>query len=78
MKAPAPGPAQSATLWLHFCKPRRCGRVRLDNYIGKKRFVDNLNFSTVYGNKENRTNLSSPRYGGATFAATGRGEKAVP
>eukprot|EP00960_Hanusia_phi_P077668 768726-Hanusia_phi.AAC.2 len=29
----------AAFVWGHYCK-RRCGRVRLDNYIGKKRFVD--------------------------------------
>eukprot|EP00960_Hanusia_phi_P064468 765802-Hanusia_phi.AAC.1 len=28
-------------LWEYFCK-QRCGRVRLDNYIGKQRFIDKL------------------------------------
>eukprot|EP00960_Hanusia_phi_P056115 763158-Hanusia_phi.AAC.5 len=63
-----------AILWSHFCK-RRCGRVRLDNYIGKKRFVDKF-FNSLW--KKGEQDKPIIAYGGATFASTGRGEKAVP
>eukprot|EP00960_Hanusia_phi_P077890 768750-Hanusia_phi.AAC.6 len=50
----------------HYCK-RRCGRVRL--IITLARCVVSKNSSTVYGSRA---------YGNASFASTGRGDKAVP
>eukprot|EP00960_Hanusia_phi_P056081 763144-Hanusia_phi.AAC.2 len=67
-------PSYDAILREHYCKIR-CGRVRLDNYIGEKRFVDK---STAYG-RGNSTSLSSPTSTLRLHQLVGEpGKKAVP
>eukprot|EP00960_Hanusia_phi_P072686 767855-Hanusia_phi.AAC.4 len=62
-------------LWEHFCKQPWCGRVRLDNYIDKQRFIDTF-FSSLW--KQGKQQNPIIAYGNALFASTGRGENAVP
>eukprot|EP00960_Hanusia_phi_P021177 625667-Hanusia_phi.AAC.1 len=64
--------------WEHFCK-QRCGRVRLDNCIGKQRFIGiffDKFFSSLW--KQGKQEKPMIAYGSASFASTGRGKKAVP
>eukprot|EP00960_Hanusia_phi_P074824 768323-Hanusia_phi.AAC.1 len=57
-----------------FCK-RRCRRLRLEKYIGKQRFIDNF-FSILWKQWKHEKPIIA--YGNASFASTGRGEKAGP
>eukprot|EP00960_Hanusia_phi_P011969 348285-Hanusia_phi.AAC.2 len=63
-----------AILWRHYCR-QRCGRVRQDIYIGKKRLVDKF-VSCLF--KQGKQDKAIITHGHASFASTGRWEKAAP
>eukprot|EP00960_Hanusia_phi_P056302 763223-Hanusia_phi.AAC.1 len=57
----------------HYCK-RRCGRVRLNNFVGKKRVVDKF-FNNLWKTGEQEKPIIA--YGNASFASTGRCQMVV-